>query len=179
MEPDGDSVAEDKSHCVHCRKRFEKQGKNYGRTSLDVLCSPKTANTLFAQESGYLCPSCVKDFRQETVPVGHGRKRTLPKSPGGNLKKSRKTEPLEDQEISPQDAISKCTTYFRAGMYRKGLQVLVNNSCAARRALIRVNGALVKKEVGPLALIIMKVHFIIFNVHTCKHIGHWISPPVS
>ena len=38
--------AEDKSHCVYCRKRFEKQGKNYGRTSLDVLCSPKTANTI-------------------------------------------------------------------------------------------------------------------------------------
>ena len=50
-------------------------------------------------------------------------------------------------EMSTSDAVASCVANFKAGYYRRGLEVLVNNSVAARRALLQVHAAIVKEEV--------------------------------
>ena len=139
-------------NCENCGNTFQKVGKNFNRRSLESLTSPRTASSVFGEKNGFVCRDCEILLRNKTVPSNkYARKRTLPPSSTVSPKRVYLGK-NENEGLSSKDAVSRCTEYFRAGYYRRGLEVLVNNSIAARRALNQVHATIVKKEVSLLMI---------------------------
>ena len=135
-------------HCRGCGNEFRKVGKNFGRRSIVSISSPRTATSILGTDNGYICVECETSFREKTVWKRSSRKRTLPVPPATEAAPKKKLSEIPTMdEMSTSDAVARCVANFKAGYYRRGLEVLVNNSVAARRALLQVHAAIVKKEV--------------------------------
>ena len=139
-------------NCENCGNTFQKVGKILTGDRWKAWQVPEQPHQFLGKKNGFVCRDCEILLRNKTVPSNkYARKRTLPPS-STVFPKRVYLGKNENEGLSSKDAVSRCTEYFRARYYRRGLEVLVNNSIAARRALIQVHATIVKKEVSLLMI---------------------------
>jgi hypothetical protein len=111
-------------NCCTCEVPFERKFSRLQRKSSKILADSKTLNHVFGRNiGGYLCYSCVSYLNSATTVI-----KAL-------LATSRKL-----------DNFSKAADLIQQSQYKKAFKLLINQSSAAKRALLEITTDLIKKE---------------------------------
>ena len=157
------------SVCINCGDAFIKKRASHGynRYSVKSLTSPRTfgqvfkacalktssPRTFFKSNSEYfLCPKCVKELVSQTVttPVKK-RKRTLAdrESPcHTSFTPQSKSTKKEWTSVVGMTARDRAVAYMMDYKYKLAFAILIQDSEAAKQALLSVHADLVKSEVS-------------------------------